>query len=69
MLRLGYGPHRLKFESWLGQEICLFSKMPRLVLEPIQPSVKCVNGFFPGDKQQRCEVNRSPTSSAKVENE
>jgi len=53
VLRSGFGPDLLKFESQQGQEICLFSKTYRLVLEPIQSSVECVCGFFPGDKSAR----------------
>ena len=37
------------FEFWQGSKICLFSKMSRLVLGSIWPSIRWVLCLFPGD--------------------
>lgn len=42
-----YGP---RLESRYGQEVFLFSKTPRPVLEPSHPYIQCVLRFLPGGK-------------------
>jgi hypothetical protein len=59
--RLGYGLDGPGFEFLRGQEIVLFSKISRPAVGTTQPPIQCVSGgSFPGVKQPRLEVYRSP---------
>jgi hypothetical protein len=53
----------------VGQEIFLFSTVPRPSLRPTQPPMKCALGpLSQGIKQLRHEADRSPPSSVVVKN-
>lgn len=58
------------FNSWQGQVIFLFSKMPTPALRPTQSSVwwLLVN-LFPGVKRPGCEFKLWPASSVECKNE
>jgi hypothetical protein len=57
------------FKSTYGQEISLFSTSPRIALCPSSLPFNAYQGLFPGVRQLWCQVNHSPPSSTKVNNE
>jgi hypothetical protein len=66
--RLGYGLDVQGFNSQEEQQISLFSKESRSALGPTQ-HLHCIPGTLsPGPRQQRCEGNHSPPSSAEAKN-
>jgi hypothetical protein len=68
-IALGYGLNEWVFESRQGLRIFLFTIASRPVLGPIQPPIQWVPGALSlGVKQQGCEADHSPPSSAKVKN-
>ena len=50
-------------------KVFLLPETPRPALEPTQPPIQCVLGFFPGVKRARREVDHKPSYSAEVKNE
>ena len=59
------------FDSWQGQEISLFSKMPRLSLGPTQPPIQQVPRIFSPLEAQWLghEDDYTPPFSVMVKNE
>jgi len=67
--RISYMLDGIRYKSWQGQEIFLFSQMPRLALEPMQPPVKQVLALFPRHKAAMVCNDHLPPSSTHVKNE
>jgi hypothetical protein len=60
----------VRFESWSGQEISLFSLLSTLALGLTQPPLQWIAGVLSlGVKREVPEFGHSPPSSAEIKNE
>jgi hypothetical protein len=57
------------FESWLGQDILLFSKSPTLALRPTKLPIQSVPGILPEGKAAEAWRYHSSPSGIEVKNE
>jgi len=60
---------RMQFHSWQGQEIFLFSKMPRLTQSIPPTPTQQTPGIFPGVIEAKAQPDHSPAANVDIKNE